>query len=150
MWQRIQTVFLTIIIIVLLLSLVQPIWILKTDGKEDIVLTPFYFLHEGVYAYVPFCLTAVLSIAVMTIAFTSIRKYKNRMLQMKLVALNSLLLVGVIGSSVYFAVDLLQRFQGGHYGFGLYLPIAAVVSNLLANFFIRRDEKLVRDSDRLR
>ncbi|HOO10052.1 MAG TPA: DUF4293 family protein [Cyclobacteriaceae bacterium] len=32
----------------------------------------------------------------------------------------------------------------------LFLPIVAMVSNMVANRFIRKDEKLVRDSDRLR
>lgn len=72
------------------------------------------------------------------------------MLQMKLGALNSLLLVGAIGSSVYLASQLVNQFQGGNYGFGLYLPGAAVICNLIANRFIRKDEKLVRDSDRIR
>lgn len=150
MWQRIQTVFLAIVIVALVLSLIQPIWIFKVEGETSIMLTPFFYLNDASYTYLPFSLTAILSIASITVAFTSIRKYKNRLLQMKLGALNSLLLVGVIGSSVYFAVHLVEQFQGGRYGFGLYLPLAAVISNLLANFFIRRDEKLVRDSERLR
>ena len=39
---------------------------------------------------------------------------------------------------------------GTRHGFGLYLPGAAVIFNLIANRFIRKDEKLVRDSDRIR
>ena len=35
-------------------------------------------------------------------------------------------------------------------GLGLWLPGAAVICNLLANRFIRKDERLVRDADRLR
>jgi hypothetical protein len=33
---------------------------------------------------------------------------------------------------------------------GLYLPIAAMICNILANRFIRRDENLVRSADRMR
>lgn len=150
MWQRIQTIFLAIAIIALIISLVQPIWIYQAEDSADIVLTPFYLLQDGDYQYLPFSLTAILSVASITLAFISIRKYKNRMVQMKIGAFNSLLLVGVVGSSVYFAVNLIEKFQGGHYGFGLYLPVVAVICNLLANFFIRKDEKLVRDSERLR
>jgi hypothetical protein len=150
MWQRIQTLFLTVLIIALLISLVQPIWLYHVDGKV-VTLTPFYFSEDGsAFLYMPYSVTAILIIAVVTIAFTSIRKYKDRVLQMKLGAFNSLLLVGIIATSVYFSLQLMKKFEGGEYGLGLFLPAGAVVCNMLANFFIRRDERLVRNSERLR
>ncbi|HEX7015524.1 MAG TPA: DUF4293 domain-containing protein [Cyclobacteriaceae bacterium] len=149
MWQRIQTVFLAAAIIVLLVSLVQPIWSIRTDVNET-VLTPFYLLRDTSYQYFPFTLTAILSIASITLAATSIMRYRNRILQIKLGALNSLVLVGVVGSSVYFATQLISEFHGGGYGLGMYLPLIAVLCNLAANFFIRKDERLVRSSERLR
>jgi hypothetical protein len=149
MWQRIQTVFLVIAAIALLLSLVQPIWV-SGEGSDVHSLTPFYYQDNETFTYMPFSLTAILSIASITIIITEIRKYKARVTQMKLGALNSLFLVGVIGSSVYFATQLIKEFQGGAYGLGMYLPVVAVVCNLIANYFIRKDEKLVRNSERLR
>ena len=151
MWQRIQTVFLAITILALLISLVQPVWV-YTGGEsgDSAILTPFYLLQNGTYQYMPFSLTAILSVAAATMAFTSIRKYKNRVLQMKLGAFNSLFLAGVIGSSLYFAMALMKQFQGGQYGLGFFLPAVSVICNLIANFFIRKDERLVRDSGRLR
>ena len=119
-------------------------------GDTSAVLTPFYLLKSDQYQYVPYVITAILTIAVITLGITSIRKYANRVTQLKLGALNSLLLVGVLASSAYFGSQMIKEFQGGEYGLGLYLPAAAVLFNLLANFFIRKDEKLVRDSDRLR
>ncbi|NJN43252.1 MAG: DUF4293 domain-containing protein [Flammeovirgaceae bacterium] len=38
----------------------------------------------------------------------------------------------------------------GEYGLAFWLPAVAMVSNLIANRFIRKDEKLVRDSERIR
>jgi hypothetical protein len=38
----------------------------------------------------------------------------------------------------------------GEYGYAMWLPAIAMLSNLVANRFIRKDEKLVRDADRLR
>jgi Domain of unknown function (DUF4293) len=149
MWQRIQTVFLIMAIIALLVSLVQPIWFIA-DEEMTTTLTPFYLLENTTYQYFPFALVAILSIGSITLAFTSIRKFKNRVLQMKLGALNSIFLVGVVGCSVYFATRLIGEFHGGDYGLGLYLPVVAVFCNLIANFFIRRDERLVRNSERLR
>ena len=92
----------------------------------------------------------MLAIAAITIAIIQVQKFKNRVLQMKLGALNSLFMAGTIASAVIFSNQLTKAFQGGQYGLGLWLPGIAVVCNLLANRFIRRDEKLVRDSDRLR
>jgi hypothetical protein len=154
MWQRIQTVFLVIAIVSLLASVFLPIWVTVEPGGERHVL---YALHYSVgqqgqqsTVYFPYCLTAVFAIASITVALIEIGKFKNRMLQMKLGALNSLFLVATIGCAVYFASDLMRSFKGGDYGLGLWLPGVAVLANLLANRFIRKDEKLVRDSERLR
>ena len=100
--------------------------------------------------YMPYCLTAILAISSITIAIIEIGKYKDRVLQMKLGALNSLFLAGTIVSAFVFSNNLAKEFQGGQLGLGLWLPGIAVLCNLLANRFIRRDEKLVRDSNRLR
>lgn len=151
MWQRIQTVFLAIAILVLLVSLVLPIWTIEINGEPN-VLTAFYYLKGDTYQYNPYSLTAILAIASATLACIEIMRYKNRLTQMKMGALNSLFLVGTIGSALYFATQLIKALEGGggQYGLGMWLPGIAVVCNLLANRFIRKDEKLVRDSDRLR
>jgi glucan phosphoethanolaminetransferase (alkaline phosphatase superfamily) len=154
MWQRIQTVFLVIIVLAMILTVFLPIWV----GQSENVTHELYPLHyttingaERISKYFPYSIMAILSIASATIAAVEIGKYKNRVLQMKLGALNALLMAGVVGCAVYFANQMIQAHHGNwQYGFGLYAPIIAVISNFLANRFIRRDEKLVRDSDRLR
>ena len=154
MWQRIQTVFLLIAIVSLLASIFLLIWVTNDNNGDKHML---YAMHYSVVqnndqstTYFPYSLTAVFAIASITVALIEIGKFKNRMLQMKLGALNSLFLVATIGCAVYFASDLMKAFQGGQYGLGLWLPGVAVLANLLANRFIRKDEKLVRDSERLR
>ena len=154
MWQRIQTVFLLIAIISLVASIFLPIWTYQESTEKTHVL---YALHYSVIEsdnrspiYFPYSLTAIFAIASATIAFIEIGRYKNRMLQMKLGALNSLFLVATIGTALYFASQLIKLFPTGHYGLGMWLPGIAVLCNLLANRFIRKDEKLVRDSERLR
>lgn len=157
MWQRIQTVFLGVAVLSLLASLVFPIWSIEVNGEPQ-VLTSFYLMTGSkgetgaAYAYLPYSVTAMLCVAAITMAITEILKYKNRMTQMKIGALNSFFLVGVILASFYFSSDLMKTLQagGGAYGLGMWLPGIAVFCNLLANRFIRKDEKLVRDSNRLR
>lgn len=154
MWQRIQTVFLVIAILSLLISIFFPIWVFEESGEKLHQLYPLHYSviedNARVTQYFPYSLTAILTVASLTLAIIEIGKFKTRVVQMKLGALNSLFLVGVIFCAVYFSNQFANKFQGGQYGFGLYLPAVAVICNLLANRFIRRDERLVRDSERLR
>jgi hypothetical protein len=154
MWQRIQTVFLVIAIIALITAVFLPIWTNKdAAGKTHVLYALHYTVLENdtrTTIYFPYSLTAIFAVAAATIAFIEIGKYKNRLLQMKLGALNSLFLVITIGLALYFASQMIKSYQGGQYGLGMWLPGIAVLCNLLSNRFIRRDEKLVRDSERLR
>jgi Domain of unknown function (DUF4293) len=158
MWQRKQTIFLAVTVLCLMLSIFFPVWSL-VDGSVTKMLFPLHFTvkttveagTERIASYFPYSICAVLCIAASTIAVIEIGKFENRLLQLKLAALNSLLMAGAIGSSVYFATRLIKANQmAGEYGFGLWLPAVAMISNMIANRFIRKDEKLVRDSDRLR
>lgn len=155
MWQRIQTVFLAIVVLSMVATIFFPIWIYQADTANAHVL---YALHYTVKEngvantqYFPYSITAILAIAAATLAITSIGKYKNRLLQRKLGAMNSLFMAGTVASAVYFAIQLIKVHPTpGQYGIAMYLPVVAVIANFLANRFISRDEKLVRDSDRLR
>lgn len=155
MWQRIQTVFLLIAIISLIAAIFFPIWVHQDTIDQTHKLFAFHYSITGqsgemLTEYFPYSVTAILAIAAITISFIEIRKFKDRVLQMKLGALNSLFLAGAIASAFIFSNQLSKEFEGGQFGLGLWLPGIAVVCNLLANQFIRRDERLVRDSNRLR
>lgn len=155
MWQRIQTVFLLLLILSLIATFFFPIWMHETIGQSH----RLFALHYSIIGqsgemitteYFPYSITAMLAVASITLAIIEIGKYRNRILQMKLGALNSLFLAGTIAAAFIFSNNLTEEFQGGQFGLGLWLPGVAVLSNLLANRFIRKDEKLVRDSNRLR
>lgn len=146
MWQRIQTVFLGLVILSLGISLIQPIWLSDKDA-----LTPFYLKQSDSFLYMPYALTAVLGIASITLALLTIRRFDNRLVQIKLGALNSVMLAGMMICAVWFASKVADGYSGNfRYGWGLYLIFVAVICNWLAMRFIRRDERLVRDSDRIR
>ena len=155
MWQRIQTVFLALVIVSMVVGIFFPIWI-GVEGETTFKLFPLHFssYENGVASaasYFPYSITAILMMAAATIAFMELRRYDDRILQVKMGTLNSLVLMGVMIS----AVVLANRMSDAHpvnwtYGMGLYIPFAGVTFNWLAVRFIRRDEKLVRDSDRIR
>ena len=149
MWQRIQTVFLIITIVALVVALVQPIWV--SADSIVLALTPFYYMNGDAYLYMPYSITAVIGIASITVSIMEIRRYDNRTVQIKLGALNSVLLAGMMICAVWFANRVAEQHPGNFkYGWGLYMIFVAVISNWLAVRFIRRDERLVKDSDRLR
>src|SRR5687767_8468119 len=114
MWQRIQTVFLAIVIISLIATIFFPVWTyLDPSGKSYALYPLHYTIKDNAAAgevptisYFPYCLTAILAIASATLAFIAIGKYRNRVLQMKLGALNSLFMAGTIGAAVYFSNGL--------------------------------------------
>jgi ABC-type cobalamin transport system permease subunit len=150
MWQRIQTVFLAITIVALIISLIMPVWQGQSEGGA-VVLTPFYFLQKDQYAYWPYSLTAMLVVAGITLSLIEIRRYDNRIIQMKLGALNTLILAGAMVCVAVYTLQLAKQFPtGSKNGMGMYLIFVAVLCNWLAVRFIRRDERLVKDSDRLR
>jgi hypothetical protein len=157
MWQRIQTLFLIVVILSLLASLLLPIWASAVSDTKTHLLYAFHYSIKQkettgdimTTAYFPYSITACLLVAAITLAIIEIGRFKNRLLQLKLGALNSLFIAGSMASALYFAYQLHGQF-GGTFGFGLWLPSAAVLANFFANQFIKRDEKLVRDSDRLR
>lgn len=157
MWQRIQTVFLVIVILSLIGAIFLPIWVMRGTGPNQELYAMHYTIKENGStataantSYMPYAITALLFAAAIMVAFIEITKFKDRLLQIKLGTLNSLFLAGGLGAAVYFATSFVKSEGGGQYGLGLWLPAVAVIFNWLAMRFIRKDEKLVRDSDRLR
>lgn len=157
MIQRIQSLFLAIISIIMTLFLFLPIWkkIDPASGME-VAVNALGMLHtkgETVIlekgAYHIFIL-AFLSVIVSII---SLFNFRNRPRQMLLGLINSLLISAAIISSVLLinsSEEVLLPNERGSFQVGLFLPIIALLCNMLANRFIRRDEQLVRSADRIR
>jgi len=63
-------------------------------------------------------------------------------------------MAGTLGLAVFFVNEgnalVGGPEDGADFGIGFFLPVVALVLNALANRFIQRDERLVRDADRLR
>lgn len=158
MLQRIQSVFLIMSAILMALFLFLPLW--QSAGAESgnyEMLFAFYKLNivstEPTPIYWPFVLSGAFAVLAIFTSIIEIFSYKNRMNQMKLGALNSLLLAGALISSVWWASDLQKELINGEPGkfmLGIFIPIIAIFLNLLANRFIRKDENLVRSMDRIR
>ena len=159
MIQRIQSVFLLLLALAMLSVLFLPVWS-KTDpaSQQTLVLTATKLAYHNQtpgsatepMSTWPIAACAAASAAV---ALLEIAQYRNRFTQLKLGALNFLLIVATIGAGFYYSgigEQLLNLKMPGTFEAGFYLPTLALVFNLLANRFIRRDEQLVRSMDRLR
>ena len=88
MWQRIQTVFLVIAILSLVAAILFPIWVYQDslDQTRKLFALHYTTTSQGgitVTEYFPYSITAILAIASITIMIIEIRKYKDRVLQMK-------------------------------------------------------------------
>ena len=157
MWQRVQTIFLAITFASLVVAIFFPIWS-TTDLATGYSyrLYPIYFMikQNNVITssvYIPYCIIASLMVAAATISFMELRRFDNRMLQVKLGVLNSLILMIIMILCVVFSNQMAKAYHfPWKYDYSLYLTFVAVACNWLAIRFIKRDEKLVKDSDRIR
>lgn len=136
MIQRIQTIYL---FIVALLMLALFLWfpkIITADGemvlgKMDLrVLIPIF--------------------ASVLLAILSIFKYKNRQTQFVLNRLNSLFIFVLLGVFVIVPLMVPGETEVSEKGIGLFFPVISIVFLVLANKAIRKDERLVKSVDRLR
>jgi len=159
MWQRVQTIFLALISITMIVFLFVPIWQeVNTDG-QIVTLTAFLLKQttaEGTListSSYPYLFVGVAAIIVALVAIYEIARYDNRLTQLKLGALNSLLMAVVLLLSVWFMIQAQKEINPatqGNYQLGLFLPMLAMLFNVFANRFIRKDERLVRSVDRIR
>ncbi len=166
MIQRIQTVFLFLLAVAVIAMLFLPLWS-KTDAVtgETVILTAWEvksaMLNEagepaaaGQTPSRSAIAIGILAIAAAIVALVEIFQYRNRLNQMKLGLLNTLVLAALFGTSFYYAAyvaaPMVTAEDNGSYHAGFYMPMLALLLNALSNRFIKRDEDLVRSVDRLR
>ncbi|MBC8112338.1 MAG: DUF4293 domain-containing protein [Verrucomicrobia bacterium] len=158
MIQRIQSVFLLLVAGLLLASLFLPFWTKNNPNiDEKAHLTAWNLSRTTENKPISTESTiyiGLLAIAAGGLAIFEIFQYKKRRFQTVLGAVNSFVIAGVIGSVLYVSTQkgeiLFSPSVMGSYAIGYYLAWGAFVFNILSNRFIRRDELLVRSSDRLR
>ena len=83
------------------LSIFFPLWEATDNGVERMLFPLQYTIKSGDarnIIYYPYALCAILAVAAATVAIIEIGKFENRLLQLKLSALNSMLMAGAIGA----------------------------------------------------
>ena len=154
MIQRIQSLFLGAIVIMMSLNLFSPVWIAKSETKS-IVLMPFYLLektgeqeqHHGVL-YIALAIILIIGLTIF-----SISQFKKRTLQIRLGMATSLLLCAVV-LAYYIVIGKGKTMMGASFQesfeLGFYLPLISIILNILANRAIKKDDALVKSVDRIR
>ena len=158
MLQRIQTLLLAVVAIAMLATTALPIWEKSSAAlNEKVTLTSYaleYFKGTVSTGNTNTMVIVILAIISACIAAFSITQYKKRMLQMTLGLINSILIAIILGYTFYqvfkVGIPMFEPENQGSYGAGFYATVLAMLCNMIANRFIRRDEMLVKSADRMR
>ncbi|PRY88922.1 DUF4293 domain-containing protein [Mongoliibacter ruber] len=160
MIQRIQTVFLFLLMVAMVLVMLFPIWQQVDPGQVQLMTLTAWSLttvdvtsQEVIASESKVMVIGILALVSIGLAAFSIFSYKNRGKQMMINMFNSLAMVVNVGFIVYFTYSANADFNpqvNGAFVLGFWAIFAALVMNMLANRFIKKDENLVRSVDRIR
>ncbi len=159
MIQRKQSIFLFLVAVGMVAVAFLPIWFQVNQGQTlQLKLTAWQLLtteietgeiqHSTNTMYI-----GVLALTSAALAIYSLLQFKNRTKQMMLNMINSLLMGINLGVIVFVSYQANQEFNPnvtGAYVIGFYGIVFALIMNIVANRFIRKDELLVRSVDRIR
>ncbi len=155
MIQRPQTLLLAGSIVLLLVSLFLPFWQLNYSTGSITLLNAWQLVtsdEQGIMDQREVFYIGLCFIGSMALSGFSISQFKDRLMQMKLGSLNSLLIASGLGISMYWVYLTEQQGSGlrGEFMVGFYLPLGAMLLNIISNRLIRRDQLVVKSSDRIR
>lgn len=149
MIQRIQSVYLAVAIICLALLFVFPF---SSYPNMDFTILELTNSDEsGAKILYPLAINVILSIVLSIFSIISFNDRKRQILLNKInfVVLLVLLIVMFLDFNNIESALPIQKTDIS-YGIGMFFPIVALISLLMANRFITKDEKLIKSMDRIR
>lgn len=158
MIQRIQSVLMALIVVALLVLFFVPVFQLKAPLLELTQGVCVSTKTVGVVSEQSYNFLSILcAVASMLITSFSITQYKNRPLQLKLGLGNTMALLGLLASMIFYKSGLVGNTPANipgieaKFGFGFFIPAVCLILNMISIRFIRRDERMVKDAfERLR
>lgn len=152
MIQRIQSVYLLLVTILLVVAICLPVGqYIGTDGVTTHIFKPLgVTLADGTFQST-WGLFGILLLSAI-IAFCTIFLFHNRMLQVRMTIFSSLLLIGYYIAFFVFMFMLKSDLDAMNFqlNWALCLPVVCIILNYLAFRAIYRDELMVKAADRLR
>lgn len=161
MIQRIQTVYLLLVVILSFVCLISSVGYFTCADEPVAAFSNFTFSAMGSFANYesagPFAL-GILLIMVILLSILSIMLFLHRMRQLRLTIISNILLFGYAATYCAFAYFYKENLQlvapdaelVYHMRFATVLPVICFILNCLAIHGIRKDEALIRSLDRLR
>jgi len=155
MIQRIQTIFLVLVVLLGVVASFLPL--LEFNGYEASYLMNAYktVLSDGTMLTKNMGVGALQGI-IQLVALATIFLFKKRQLQIKLGKLNILLIAFQIAAIVLYS-DVVREAIGPNpeeiivsLKLGAIIPVLSLLFSYLAVYFIKKDDKMVRAADRLR
>ncbi len=154
MIQRIQSVYLLLVIILSAIFMTGPV--LTTNNSQGQTLQVTFMKvtpQSGTDATDggnKILAVTVLSVLIPSVALIAIFLYRNRRIQLKAVIITLCSEIILIGYTAYYIIQLKTITTEIVPGFRVILPLVYVILTLLAIRGIRKDENLVKSYDRLR
>lgn len=155
MIQRIQSVWLFLATLVLILMIFLPIVTKVTNGSEWIIYTSgSHHIKPAQGAQVlkaeVFLPLLAANIVIILLCFVNIFNFKRRSLQKRVAIFTIVAIIGFAFWCSIYAKELPGGIEGASFGAGAYLPAVAILFIVLAIFGINKDERLIRSAERLR
>jgi hypothetical protein len=158
MIQRPQTIFMSLVLIAnCLASSGWTIWtkIGQAGQKAELFANKWTLVQTGNTVTENSSIAIIILLTLSTIiTLVTIFSFKNRIRQMMLGLINSLLLAGAMGYSFWVIFkEAMPNFEPeaqGQYGIGFYAMVVSLLANMIANRLVRKDEMLVQSSNRMR
>lgn len=154
MIQRIQTVYLTIIVILSTITLFMPVAsVTVQDSLYSLSYKGFTFTANGVNEIIS-CTWALTIIGALIpiVALISIFLYKKRALQIRLSFINIILMLGYYAALFFYLCYTTKQWNPEIWSLNIaaIFPLICIVLNYLAIRSIKKDQALVKSLDRLR
>lgn len=149
MIQRIQTIYLLAVTILMVICMCNPIGSIIAGTNEISEFSNLSItLPDGTIDYSPWALFAIL-LVVSILSFITIFLFKKRMLQIRLTIFSSVMLIGYYMALVAYIFMLAEEASFSP-SWTICIPFIGVILNWLAIRGIGADEALVKAYDRLR
>jgi len=152
MIQRVQSVFLLLVTVLMVVIWIKPIGIFVGNfGIFQYALLEVKGLHPLMLVKFPIWILAVITIITALISFVSIFLFKKRKLQTIMSVVGIVLMAAFYGVSLAYISTINGQLSSiFHASFIMSMPGISMALLLLAIIFIRKDEKLVKSTDRIR
>ena len=152
MIQRIQTLYLLAIAALMTTAVLTPLAYFAAGAQEYLLYA--FSLKGGEASYSTIYMGVVVALAAI-VPFVTIFLYKNRTLQIRLCAVELVLLLGsavFMGIYYYLGSRMFSQLEFSAQGFriAIIFPLVALILDYLAIRAIFKDEMLVRSLDRIR